>query len=52
MQLEEILSALENNTGTFPRLAIERAIEEREAITPLLLAILAECNKNLEEIFR
>ncbi|MEA5549848.1 DUF1186 domain-containing protein [Anabaena cylindrica UHCC 0172] len=48
MQLEEILSALENHTGIFPRLAVERAIEEREAITPLLLATLAECNKNLE----
>jgi hypothetical protein len=51
MQLEEILSALENNTGTFPRLAVQRAIEEREAITPFLLAALEECKNNLEELF-
>lgn len=51
MQLEEILSELENNTGTFPRLALERAIEEREAITPVLLATLEECKNNLEEFF-
>jgi hypothetical protein len=34
MELEQILSELENNTGEFPRLALKRAIEEREAITP------------------
>ena len=51
MQLEEILSELENNTGVFPRLAVERAIEEQEAITPLLLATLEECKNNLEELF-
>jgi hypothetical protein len=51
MQLEEILSELENNTGVFPRLAVERAIEEQEAITPFLLATLEECKNNLEELF-
>ncbi len=50
MQLEEILSELENNTGKFPRLALKRAIEEREAITPLLLATLEKCKNNLEEL--
>jgi hypothetical protein len=50
MNLEEILAELEYNTGTFPRLALERAIEEREAITPLLLAILEKYKDNLEEL--
>ncbi|MEA5508079.1 DUF1186 domain-containing protein [Halotia wernerae UHCC 0503] len=50
MQLEEILSELENNTGTFPRLALERAIEEREAITPILLSTLESWSNNLEEL--
>ncbi|AFZ56729.1 DUF1186 family protein [Anabaena cylindrica FACHB-243] len=50
MQLEEILSELENNTGKFPRLALERAIQEQEAITPLLLATLEESKNNLEDL--
>lgn len=41
MQVEEILSKLENNTEVFPRRALERAIEEKEAITPLLLSTLS-----------
>lgn len=50
MNLEEILAELEYNTGTFPRLALERAIEEREAITPLLLGTLEKFKDNLEEL--
>ncbi|MCC2693912.1 DUF1186 domain-containing protein [Nodularia sp. LEGE 04288] len=50
MQLEEILSELENNTNKFPRLALERAIEEREAITPILLSTLEKLSSNLEEL--
>ncbi len=50
MQLEEIISKLENNYGKLPREALERAIEEKEAITPLLLDILSNCKNNLEEI--
>jgi hypothetical protein len=50
MQLSEIISKLENNNGKLPREALERAIEEREAITPLLLDILSNCKNNLEEI--
>lgn len=50
MQLEEIISKLENNNGKLPREALERAIEEREAITPLLLDILSNCKNNLEEL--
>lgn len=50
MQLEEIISNLENNNGKLPRQALERAIEEREAITPLLLDVLSNCKNNLEEL--
>jgi len=50
MQLEEILSELENNTGKFPDLALERAIEERSAITPILLTILEKFSNNPEDL--
>ncbi len=50
MQLEEIISKLENNNGKLPREALERAIEEKEAITPLLLDVLSNCKNNLEEL--
>lgn len=50
MNLEEIISDLEYHTGTFPRLALEKAIEERESITPLLLATLEKFKNNLEEL--
>jgi hypothetical protein len=48
MELTEIIAELENNTGKFPRLALERAIEEKEAITPILLATLEKWKDNLE----
>ncbi len=51
MQLEEILSELELNTGKFPHQALERAIEEKEAITPFLLTSLSESKDNLEDLF-
>ena len=50
MQLSEIISKLENNNGKLPRQALERAIEEKEAITPLLLDILSSCKNNIEEL--
>jgi hypothetical protein len=50
MNLEEIISELEYHTGTFPRLALEKAIEEKEAITPLLLGTLEKFKNNLEEL--
>ena len=50
MELSEIISELENNNGKLPREALERAIEEREAITPLLLDVLSSCKNNLEEL--
>ncbi len=51
MEVKEILSGLENNTGKFPREALERAIESKEAITPFLLDALSECKDNLEDLF-
>lgn len=50
MNLEEIIAELEYHTGTFPRLALEKAIEEREAITPLLLGTLEKFKNNWEEL--
>jgi Protein of unknown function (DUF1186) len=50
MELAEIIAELENYNGTFPRLALERAIAEREAITPILLATLEEWKSKLEEL--
>jgi Protein of unknown function (DUF1186) len=50
VELTEIITELENYTGTFPRLALERAIAEQEAITPILLATLEEWKSKLEEL--
>jgi hypothetical protein len=50
MELDRIIAELETYTGKFPRLALARAIEEREAITPLLLATLQKWTSNLEEL--
>ncbi len=50
MELSEIIAELENYTGKFPRQALEEAIAQREAITPLLLETLAKWKDNLEEL--
>jgi hypothetical protein len=50
MELTEIIAELENFTGTFPRLALERAIAEQEAITPLLLGTVQKWKSKLEEL--
>jgi hypothetical protein len=50
MKLTEIIAELENYTGTFPRLALEGAIAQQEAITPILLATVAEWKSKLEEL--
>ena len=50
MELTEIIAELENYTGKFPRQALEGAIEEQEAITPLLLATLEKWKDNLGEL--
>ena len=50
MELTEIIAELENYTGKLPRQALERAIEEREVITPVLLETLEKWKDNLEEL--
>jgi hypothetical protein len=50
MELTEIITELENYTGTFPRLALEQAISKQEAITPILLATVNEWKSKLEEL--
>lgn len=50
MELTEIISQLERNTGTFPREALENAIAEREAITPVLIETLKKCKDNLNNL--
>ncbi|MDJ0703417.1 MAG: DUF1186 domain-containing protein [Leptolyngbyaceae cyanobacterium MO_188.B28] len=51
MELTEIISALEENTSRkFPRLVVEDAIAQQEAITPLLLKALEDAKTNIEEI--
>lgn len=50
MGLTEIIAELENYTEKLPRQALEKAVEERKAITPVLLEKLATWNNNLEEL--
>jgi hypothetical protein len=50
MELTEIIAELENYTGAFPRLALEQAIAEQAAITPILLATVEEWKSKLEEL--
>jgi hypothetical protein len=50
MELTEIIAELENYTGIFPRLALESAIAQPEAITPILLSTINEWKSKLEEL--
>jgi hypothetical protein len=50
MELTEIIAELENYTGTFPRRAVEQAILEQAAITPILLATVEQWKSKLEEL--
>ncbi|MEL6439470.1 MAG: DUF1186 domain-containing protein [Cyanobacteria bacterium J06621_8] len=50
MELVEIIAELENYTGKLPRQAIEEAVENREAITPLLLETLEKWIGRQEEL--
>jgi hypothetical protein len=50
MNIDMILRALEHNTGRFPREALEAAIEQREKITPHLLAILEQAIEDIDHI--
>jgi hypothetical protein len=42
MNIEDIIHELERNRGRFPRRALQAAIEQREAMTPVLLQALAD----------
>lgn len=50
LSISEILAQLEINRGSFPRKAVEEAIERREEIVPELLRILDEATSRPEEI--
>ncbi|MFP4192122.1 MAG: DUF1186 domain-containing protein [Candidatus Hydrogenedentota bacterium] len=50
MEIADIVKALERNTGSFPRKAIEAAVEQPEAITPELLRVLEYTLANAEEL--
>jgi hypothetical protein len=50
MELTEIIAELENYTGIFPRIALEQAIAEQTAITPILLATIEQWKSKLEEL--
>ncbi|MBW4604294.1 MAG: DUF1186 family protein [Calothrix sp. FI2-JRJ7] len=50
MELTEIISQLERNTGTFPREALENAIAEQATITPVLIETLKKCKDNLNNL--
>jgi hypothetical protein len=50
VEITEILKVLERNTGTFPKEAIEAAVEAREEITPELLRILEDTIVRAREI--
>ena len=52
MDIETIKKELEFNTGKFPREALQAAIEQRDAITPVLLAALQEAADDPAEIDR
>jgi len=47
LEIKEILSKLEYNTGSFPREAIKEAIQQKDKIIPELLAILKHATENI-----
>jgi hypothetical protein len=51
MELAEIIEQLKyNETRIFPREAVEAAISEQAAITPVLIEKLKDCKNNLDEL--
>jgi Protein of unknown function (DUF1186) len=51
MELAEIIEQLKyNETRIFPREAVEGAISEQAAITPVLIETLKDCKNNLDEL--
>lgn len=52
MDIEALTQALQFNTGTFPEQALRAAIEQRDAMTPVLLAALQEAADNPSSLQR
>ncbi len=50
MEITDIVKTFERYRGSFPRKAVEAAVEQREAITPELLRILEYTLANAEEL--
>ena len=50
LEIQEILSKLEYNPGSFPYEAVKEAIKQKEAIIPELLKILISAEKNINFI--
>ena len=50
MDVEEILTELKCNRGTFPRKALESAVANRDAMIPELLAVLERAAGNIEDL--
>jgi len=50
MEIKEILSELEYNRGSFPYEAVREAIRQKDKITPELLKILEDANKNIHRL--
>ncbi|MFQ6060882.1 MAG: DUF1186 domain-containing protein, partial [Thermoplasmata archaeon] len=50
LDVQEVLSELEYNTGSFPREAVAEAVRQKERIIPELLRILENAERNIEDI--
>jgi hypothetical protein len=50
MKIEEILGELEFYDRTFPRRALQEAMDRKESITPELLAIIRDATENIDEL--
>lgn len=50
MNIDEIISAIEYNHGKFPRHALERAMEEKELITPRLLQVIRNTTDDIQTV--
>jgi len=50
LEIQELLSKLEYNTGTFPYEAVKEAINQKDGIIPELLKILENADENIDHI--
>jgi len=50
MELTEIIAELEYDTGQFPQLALENAIEQQQAITPVLMETLEKWKYHQQDL--